>query len=82
MSLMFSRSIPSWTLKPATQIPQQVRSLPFTLRQLVTSNSPKMSQEPQIIAKTDLPLDQAKWVTLKKIIWRDQEGKEVGVILS
>jgi len=34
-----------------------------------------MSQEPQILSRGDLPIDKAKWVTLKKIDWKDQEGK-------
>lgn len=36
-----------------------------------------MSQEPQILSREDLPVDKAKWVTLKKITWKDQDGKEV-----
>jgi len=34
-----------------------------------------MSQDPQIKSRKDLPIDQAKWVTLKKINWTDQDGK-------
>ncbi|KAG8988682.1 hypothetical protein FRB94_002990 [Tulasnella sp. JGI-2019a] len=33
-----------------------------------------MSAEPQILSKKDLPIDQAKWVTLKVIEYKDQDG--------
>lgn len=32
--------------------------------------------EPVITSKTDLPIDQAKWVTLKRIAYTDQTGRE------
>ncbi|KDQ08545.1 hypothetical protein BOTBODRAFT_37837 [Botryobasidium botryosum FD-172 SS1] len=32
--------------------------------------------EPAIVSVTDLPITEAKWVTLKKIQWKDQEGKD------
>jgi len=35
-----------------------------------------MSGEPQILSREELPTDQAKWVTLKVINWKDQDGKE------
>ncbi|KAG8963359.1 hypothetical protein FRC03_003120 [Tulasnella sp. 419] len=35
-----------------------------------------MPQEPQVLSKEDLSNDQAKWVSLKKLTWKDQEGKE------
>ncbi|KAG8687763.1 hypothetical protein FRC09_013304 [Ceratobasidium sp. 395] len=35
-----------------------------------------MSQKPEIIKKEVLSADQAKWVTLERILWKDQDGKE------
>jgi len=35
-----------------------------------------MSQEPQIISRLDLPVEKARWVTLKNITWKDQDGKQ------
>jgi len=32
--------------------------------------------EPKILSVEDLPLSEAKWITLKKIYWQDQDGKE------
>ena len=36
-----------------------------------------MSLEPKVLSKTQLKTEDAKWVTLKKITWQDQDGKEV-----
>ncbi|KAH9951439.1 NUDIX hydrolase domain-like protein [Amylocystis lapponica] len=35
-----------------------------------------MSTSPKILSTEDLPVSEAKWVTLKKIHWSDQEGKQ------
>ncbi|KZT03591.1 uncharacterized protein LAESUDRAFT_729170 [Laetiporus sulphureus 93-53] len=35
-----------------------------------------MPQEPEILLKEDLPTSEAKWVSLKKIYWSDQDGKQ------
>jgi len=35
-----------------------------------------MSLEPKVISKDELKTENAKWVTLKKITWNDQDGKE------
>ncbi|KAI0928177.1 hypothetical protein AcW1_005503 [Taiwanofungus camphoratus] len=35
-----------------------------------------MSQSPKILSAEDLPISDAKWVTLKKIHWSDPEGKQ------
>lgn len=32
---------------------------------------------PQVISREELPASEAKWVTLEKIKYRDQDGKEV-----
>jgi len=34
-----------------------------------------MSEQPEILSVEELPNDQAKWVKLKKVNWKDQEGK-------
>lgn len=31
---------------------------------------------PKILGKSPLPLDEAKWVQLERIDWKDQDGKE------
>jgi ADP-ribose pyrophosphatase len=36
-----------------------------------------MSRTPKIISSEELPASEARWVTLKKIKFYDQEGKEV-----
>ncbi|THH31377.1 hypothetical protein EUX98_g2830 [Antrodiella citrinella] len=35
-----------------------------------------MSALPKVLSKEELPLTEAKWITLKKIKWSDPEGKE------
>ncbi|KAG8898899.1 hypothetical protein FRB99_007080 [Tulasnella sp. 403] len=35
-----------------------------------------MSDMPQITSTEPLPTEKAKWVTLKKIYWKDQDGKD------
>ncbi|KIY67693.1 hypothetical protein CYLTODRAFT_422278 [Cylindrobasidium torrendii FP15055 ss-10] len=35
-----------------------------------------MSGQPKVLSSVDLPTDQAKWISLKKITYRDAEGKE------
>ncbi|KAG9126427.1 hypothetical protein FRC07_003487 [Ceratobasidium sp. 392] len=35
-----------------------------------------MSQKPEIIKKEELSAQDAKWVTLEKLTWKDQDGKE------
>lgn len=35
-----------------------------------------MSRKPEIVKTEELSAQDAKWVTLQKITWRDQEGKE------
>lgn len=32
---------------------------------------------PQVVSREELPASEAKWVTLEKIKYRDQDGKEV-----
>jgi ADP-ribose pyrophosphatase len=36
-----------------------------------------MSHKPEIIKTEELSAQDAKWVTLQKLTWRDQDGKEV-----
>lgn len=47
-----------------------------TVRHL-SSSTARMVQEPKVVSREDLPVNEAKWVTLKKITWIDQDGKEV-----
>ncbi|KIK63815.1 hypothetical protein GYMLUDRAFT_40901 [Collybiopsis luxurians FD-317 M1] len=35
-----------------------------------------MSQQPKVLSVSDLPINEAKWITLKKIKYQDAEGKE------
>ncbi|KAG9101680.1 hypothetical protein FS749_004489 [Ceratobasidium sp. UAMH 11750] len=35
-----------------------------------------MSQKPEILKKEELSAQDAKWVTLEKITWKDQDGKQ------
>ena len=41
-----------------------------------------MSRKPQIISSEELPVSEAKWVTLKRIKFSDQEGREVCMFIS
>jgi ADP-ribose pyrophosphatase len=38
-----------------------------------------MYQKPEILRKEDLSAQDAKWVTLQKLTWKDQDGKEVRI---
>ncbi|QRV76564.1 NUDIX family hydrolase [Ceratobasidium sp. AG-Ba] len=35
-----------------------------------------MSQKPEVVRKEELSAQDAKWVTLEKLTWKDQDGKE------
>ncbi|QRW05467.1 NUDIX family hydrolase [Ceratobasidium sp. AG-Ba] len=35
-----------------------------------------MSQKPEVVKKEELSAQDAKWVTLEKLTWKDQDGKE------
>lgn len=37
----------------------------------------KMPQAAKVVSMEDMPISEAKWITLKKIKYVDQEGKEV-----
>lgn len=47
----------------------------LSIRALATSTS-KMSQTPRILSSTDMDINEAKWITLKKIRYSDAAGSE------
>ncbi|KAG8720456.1 hypothetical protein FRC08_000182 [Ceratobasidium sp. 394] len=52
--------------------PHRLPSLPLS----AYSTKARMSQKPEILKKEELSAQDAKWVTLEKITWKDQDGKQ------
>ncbi|KAG8759810.1 hypothetical protein FRC12_009692 [Ceratobasidium sp. 428] len=50
--------------------------LPSLSLRIYSTRTTRMSRKPEIIKKEVLSADQAKWVTLERILWKDQDGKE------
>lgn len=67
--------IPTLRFKLTRQSVLLICQLPFSNYTLASVSG--MSRTPQIISSEELPTSEAKWVTLKKIKFRDQEGREV-----
>jgi hypothetical protein len=62
-------------LLPATlaRLPRPITRLALS-RTMSTSTE---SQKPEILSTTELGSADAKWLSLNKLAWRDQDGKEV-----
>ncbi|KAH7877784.1 NUDIX hydrolase domain-like protein [Lentinula edodes] len=48
----------------------------FQFHRNISKQAIRMSQEPRVVSVTDLPTNEAKWITLKKIKYTDAEGHE------
>ena len=63
-----------------TRLPSRLfRSLYTTTPAQRTLQHRKMSGKPQILGSEELKTD-AKWLKLERTKWKDEEGKEVGLV--
>ncbi|KAG8843146.1 Delta(24)-sterol C-methyltransferase [Tulasnella sp. 330] len=85
---MWTTSTMVWCLEKIGVVPKGTWAVGETMKQAASalveggqkkiryqaSHMSSVAQEPQILARKDLPINQAKWVTLKVIEWKDQDG--------